>query len=360
MAAYYNEIDPFAAEWLRQLIKHGHIADGIVDTRSIEDVRADEIKEFTQCHFFAGIGAWSYALRQSGWDDSRPIWTGSCPCQPFSSAGKGAGFDDERHLWPSFYWLIKQCRPRAVFGEQVASKDAERWLDLVQADMEALDYAFGAIAFPSACIGAPHIRDRTYWVADSERQQRQECVSGCGESDSKKGRGTTEQPTRLCSVGGMGNTERTGLERLSWGHQSKGRRQTSIRPSEPTSAVSRMADTSSDRLCERSESATIEERWQARPSIGRELPQRFKGYPVPDKFSATVYGSDGANGLPTNGFWRDVDWLLCRDAKWRPVRPGTFPLANGATNRVGRLRGYGNAINAEAAKAFITSFMECK
>ncbi|WP_417762199.1 DNA cytosine methyltransferase [Shewanella sp.] len=336
MAAYYNEIDPFAAEWLRQLIKHGHIADGIVDTRSIEDVRPDEIKEFTQCHFFAGIGAWSYALRQSGWDDSRPVWTGSCPCQPFSSAGKGAGFDDERHLWPSFYWLIKQCRPRAVFGEQVASKDAEPWLDLVQDDMEALDYAFGAVAFPSAGVGAPHIRDRTYWVADSELEQRQERVSGRGESDSKKGSGTTEQPTGLCSVGGMGNTERTGLERLSWGHQSKGGRQTSIRPSEPTSAASRLADTQIGGSKERIE------------DIGREKRIKHTG------------SCEKSNSMPTNGFWRDVDWLLCRDAKWRPVEPGTFPLAHGATNRVGRLRGYGNAINAEAAKAFITSFMESK
>ncbi|EGO6390916.1 DNA cytosine methyltransferase [Salmonella enterica] len=144
--AYYNEIDTFAAQWLRNLIDAGHIAPGIVDTRSIEDVTPNDLKGFTQCHFFAGIGVWSYALRLAGWPDDKPIWTGSCPCQPFSQAGKGKGFDDERHLWPAFHWLIAQCRPVCVAGEQSASADAALWLDLVQTDMEAVGYAFGAVA----------------------------------------------------------------------------------------------------------------------------------------------------------------------------------------------------------------------
>jgi len=143
VAAYYNEIDPYAAQWLRNLIAAGHIAPGDVDERSIEDVRPDDLRAYDQCHFFAGIGVWSHALRGAGWPDDRPVWTGSCPCQPFSAAGKGLGFDDERHLWPHWYWLIGECRPPVIFGEQVASKDVEPWIDLVHADMEALDYPFG-------------------------------------------------------------------------------------------------------------------------------------------------------------------------------------------------------------------------
>lgn len=115
MSAYYNEIDPFAAQWLRELIKAGHIAPGEVDTRSIENVAADDLAGFTQCHFFAGIGTWSYALRCAGWPDDRPVWTGSCPCQPFSAAGKRKGTADERHLWPAFFRLISQCRPDVIF-----------------------------------------------------------------------------------------------------------------------------------------------------------------------------------------------------------------------------------------------------
>ena len=147
MSAYYNEIDSYAAQWLRNLIAAGYIAPGDVDERSIEDVKPDDLRNYTQCHFFAGIG----------------VWTGSCPCQPFSAAGKGHGFDDERHLWPAFHWLISECRPECIFGEQVASGNANAWFDLVQTDVEAMDYyTFGLVPFPSAGVGAPHIRDRAY------------------------------------------------------------------------------------------------------------------------------------------------------------------------------------------------------
>ena len=266
MSAYYNEIDPYAAQWLRNLIKAGHIAPGIVDERSIEDVTPNDLKDFTQCHFFAGVGVWSLALRRAGWADDQSVWTGSCPCQPFSAAGKGMGFADERHLWPDFHYLIEQCKPATVIGEQVASKDTGPWIDLVHTDLEALGYAFGAIPFPSAGIGAPHIRDRLYWVADNIMQQRPD-----------------------------------GQPRISFvddaGRQVEG--------------AAALAGLCSD----------------LRPG-------------------------------PANGYWRDADWLLCRDGKWRPVEPGTFPLAHGAAARVGRLRAYGNAINAKAAQIFIECVME--
>ena len=87
MPAYYNENNRFAAQWLRNLIAAGDIAPGDVDERSITEVRPDDLRGYTQCHFFAGIGGWSAALRLAGWPDDRPVWTGSCPCQPFSAAG---------------------------------------------------------------------------------------------------------------------------------------------------------------------------------------------------------------------------------------------------------------------------------
>ena len=302
MASYYNEIDPFAAQWLRNLINAGHIAPGIVDERSIEDVYPSDLRGFTQCHFFAGIGVWSHALRSAGWSDDRPVWTGSCPCQPFSAAGQGAGFADERHLWPAFQHLIKECRPTAVLGEQVASKDSDPWIDLVHTDLEALGYAFGAIPFPASGVGAPHIRDRLYWVGDS---------SG----------------TRL--EGHAGNGCQAGREGQK-------------RSAAETSAPSGLADAQHD---------------------GRSGPQG--NTPQQNSDRANIWLSDRghialegqpATG-PTNGYWRDADWLFCRDGKWRPVEPGTFPLAHGAPARVGRLRAYGNAINAKAAQAFIECVM---
>ncbi|MBS9427842.1 DNA cytosine methyltransferase [Photorhabdus akhurstii] len=164
-AAYYNEIDPFAAQWLRNLIAAGHIATGIVDERSTEDVTPNDLQGFTQCHFFAGIGVWSYALRRAGWPDDKPVWTGSCPCQPFSEAGKKKGFADERHLWPAFFHLISQCRPGVIFGEQVASKNGLAWFDIVQADLETENYASAAVDLCAASVGAAHIRQRLFFCA---------------------------------------------------------------------------------------------------------------------------------------------------------------------------------------------------
>jgi DNA (cytosine-5)-methyltransferase 1 len=66
----------------------------------------------------------------------------------------------------------------------------------------------------------------------------------------------------------------------------------------------------------------------------------------------------GSEAGAVNGFWRNAVWLPCRDGKARPVEPGTFPLVDGTPARVVRLRGYGNAINAEQACAFIETVME--
>lgn len=380
--AYYNEIDPYAAQWLRNLIAAGYIAPGDVDERSIEDVKPDDLRNYTQCHFFAGIGVWSYALRNAGWPDDKPVWTGSCPCQPFSAAGKGGGFDDERHLWPAFHWLIGECRPQHVFGEQVASGNANAWFDLVQADLEAMDYAFGLVPFPSAGVGAPHIRDRAYWVAhpNSQRLQGQR-----PNSDPERWQGSDVRQTGLCDRAGIADgvayPERQQYEEclsgLAEGVGEEGHRKT-VKPT-GLCLPHRMADTNDNRqqpgsrggcggecpaegnddrrcgeACGLANADSGEQRQSAR------CIQRVGDVPAGRlESSAEVAGfCSNMPASPVNGFWRDADWLFCRDEKWRPVRPGSFPLVDGATTRVGRLRAYGNAINAEAAKVFIAAYLE--
>ena len=331
MPAYYNEIDPYAAQWLRNLIAAGHIAPGDVDERSIEDVRPADLAGYTQCHFFAGVGVWSLALRRAGWPDDLPVWTGSCPCQPFSAAGKGAGFADERHLWPAFNWLIEQCRPPVVFGEQVASSDAGPWLDLVQADLEAMEYAFGAVPFPSAGVGAPHIRDRLYWVANASGGGRRQKQQDGGRGDAGIGEGEAILP-----AGSRNSIRLADAEIMRWPgqHISAGGGLPAIRITD-SRAFSGLADTHGRDASTERKQRSGQQRQQ--PEDGGLL-------------------QDGAAG-PVNGLWRDADWLFCRDGKWRPVEPGTFPLAHGAASRVGRLRAYGNAINAKAAEVFIRAAM---
>ena len=324
MTAYYNEIDAKAASWLRELIRCNLIVPGVVDERSILDVLPSDLVGFAQCHFFAGIGVWSYALRSAGWPDDRPVWTGSCPCQPFSAAGKGGGFDDERHLWPAFNHLIGEHRPRVVFGEQVASKDGLAWLDLVQADMEGKDYAFGAFDLCAAGFGAPHIRQRTYWMADAngghagaERQQR----SGQ--------HGQQSQDSGV--IGELGHPQ--GSDR------GLPVRQAGQPLAEPLGAgTTRVALGDAERT-------------------GLEVEQREPGIPRAACETAEGEAVERASTGACNGHWSDADWLYCRDGKYRPVEPGTFPLAHGAPTRVGRLRGYGNAIVAPVAQEFIEAYM---
>jgi len=280
MRAYYNEIDKNAAAHLENLIAAGHIAPGDVDTRDIRDVRPSELKGYTQCHFFAGIGVWSHSLRAAGWPDARPVWTGSCPCQPFSAIGRGKGIADERHLWPHWFHLTAECRPPIVFGEQVASKDGLGWLDLVFSDLEGADYALGPVDLCAAGVGAPHIRQRLYF----------------GSYD------------LWAAPDGLGYGDDTGLQGYAGDVGSGPRRENPSRSATATGPVDR----------------------------------------------AGVSGRFGPGA--TTGFWGDADWLLCRDEKWRPVEPGTFPLADGVAGRVGRLRAYGNAIVAPLAQAFIEEF----
>ena len=249
---YYNEWDSFAAEWLKQLIKDGLIPDGEVDSRSIADVRPEDLKGFTQCHFFAGIGGWSRALQLAGWSPDRPVWTGSPPCQSFSTAGSRKGKDDERHLWPVFFDLIRECQPPTVFGEQVAAAIRFGWLDDLQNDFEAEGYASGAFVLPSGSIGAYHKRDRLFFTAK------------------RVANSLSERPEGFCGSGEKRITEHSQIR-----------------------------------------------------------------------------------------FWEDSEVIYCRDGKYRsiPTEPALFPLAHGISNRVGILRGAGNAIVPQAAAEIIKAVM---
>ena len=321
MAAYYNEIDPFAAQWLRNLIAAGHIAPGDVDERSIRDVAIEDLRGYVQCHFFAGIGVWSHALRLAGWPDDRPVWTGSCPCQPFSSAGARRGTADDRHLWPDWFNLIRECRPSVIFGEQVEAAINHGWLDLVQTDLEGEDYACGAVGMPAAGVGAPHIRQRLWFVADSQHDGRW--------SDQQRGQAQGRIADGRSSGLADANNERCSEQHALLRPEEAGRHESGIFEIAGRGESGGVADANGTRSAA----------WVSESNDGEKRDAGISDNSSGQKFSARF--------RPEN-FWSDCDWLPCRDGKARPVEPGTFPLAHGSTARVGRLRAYGNAIVAQA------------
>ena len=333
--AYYNEHDPFAAAWLRELIAAGEIPAGHVDERDIQDVQPSELVGYRHCHFFAGIGGWAYALRLAEWPEDQPLWTGSCPCQPFSAAGQGAGFADERHLWPSFHWLISQCQPRYVCGEQVASGDALRWWDLVATDLEGAGYACTAVDLPAASVGAPHKRSRLFWLADANQHGAQRAGGSQFKSDVRCADGvlvadaTTERHDGRRGRGWPERDSAEGRQQDPCGHQPDG--------------------------CGDGGGLLAHARGQGSAEQRRRRDESSR--------LATASGADA---------WADLIWLPCTDGKARPTESrileipdelsdqlgygrnarGTWtlsPLIQKTTNRAGRLRGYGNAIVPQAA-----------
>lgn len=559
---YVNEIDPYCAEWLQNLMDAEVLPRGHIDTRSIEDVTPNDLAGYSQHHFFAGLGGWIYALDLAGWPRDRPVWTGSCPCQPFSSAGKGAGFADERHLWPAWLKLIATCKPAIILGEQVASKSASLWVDqvqfdlenirfweeyekevhslrgvkdqrelskilwevarraetsmqdmpkgirgglafekqkevggcqikskgqrcglpkeihsgesgtlpllqdksampeegacfrfgriregaeqedscgsvrddrvadsaecrtdeveqclsgqnrtqswlhilqysrgllrdermlgelgrrsfqddcgillegvgidderriaeafrgiiassliwkrvdLVHVDMEGMGYAFGSVPFPAAGVGAPHIRDRNYWAAE-----RVAHAAGAGRGQAgrhaagHREAGEGRQGDWLGDAGTHDQFPRVAGE-LVWLADSADQRQHGRRPSQAGNGRNKTRE-QLERLCDAG--------WLA-DATGAGSPHRGAGFAQSE---SAAFGRSGSTSRPgqTNGFWRYADWLGCRDGKWRPVEPGTFPLAHGVPGRVGRLRAYGNAIVPAQAAEFVAAFM---
>lgn len=391
MKVYYNEYSPFPAQWIRNLISAGVVRGGMVDERSIELV-PDGIGDFTRCHFFAGIGGWEIALQQAGWPKDVPVWTGSCPCQPFSAAGQGRGTADDRHLWPEFLRLIKANRPPRIFGEQVSGSkvtgklftertferlepearraageaDQEAWLKHVQTDLEGLGYIVGSVSFPACGVGAPHARQRLYWYACDARRVRDarllddskgERREVCDTSNERKAYAPINAPSdssdsstnqRGSNARYVGNSPQCEDGTL---HREPG---SCLRQEEPTGGhgvSGGVANNSGKRLERWEEQSTREER-QAAERDG--------------------YSSDRPG--PTNGHWRAADWIFCRDNKWRPIEPGSSPLADGVSakppggrtelarmaraSRKGQLAGYGNAIVIPQAVEFIRACME--
>lgn len=370
MLAYYNEIDPIAAEWLRWLIERNLIVPGWVDERSIVDVDAADLAGFSQVHLFAGIGGWSLAARLAEWPDDKPLWTASCPCQPFSVAGKGAGRDDPRHLWPHVLRLASAARPAELVGEQVAGAAGYDWFDGVAADLEGEGYACRAVDIPACAVDAPHIRQRQYWVAVAEMGDTLSAAGkrrtgsllasetgkrGAGQLDgdfafrscnaNEGTRGTLANANSGGRAGWPENPEREALGRnaAEWiaGDVANSGRQP--RGAGPTDAENRAVG--ADHYV-RNVGDAIGSRLEGQRGNG----DTGGGTLAP----GSIAPADGRNGT----FWSDAEWLTCHDGKARRTQPGLPLLAHGVPARVAAWRGFGNAIVPPLAAEVLKALME--
>jgi DNA (cytosine-5)-methyltransferase 1 len=374
---YYNEFDPKAAAWLRELISAGLIPAGHIDTRSITEVQPSDLHEFTQCHFFAGVGGWSLALRLAGVPDDYPCYTGSCPCQPFSSAGKQIAQADERHLWPAFFGLIRERRPVTVFGEQVANAIGKGWLDGISADLESEGYVCGAVVLGAHSVGAPHIRQRLYWVANSQCDRQPNRVHRIESRQKQQNEGGREaermrEPKiiidrdigRLADADSLGffelcerngDSSQSGVE-ASCGHDSCGCGEVGRLEYAKSERREQRGAKSSRRSIERGRSVNDQR-------MGSPIRSRLEGHAgngdyrnQSGRLDADASGSTPAASCSSH--WDAFDLLPCLDGKARRVEPGTFPLAHGVPGRVGLLRGYGNGIVPQVAAEFIGAYLD--
>ena len=373
---YYNENDNFAADWLESLIEKGRIPDGKVDRRSIAEVQADDVRGFTQCHFFAGIGGWSLALQLAGWAPHRPVWTGSCPCQPFSQAGEQKASKDERHLWPEMFRLIRECKPETVIGEQVASTEVvgsqleadfvvaiqkgefaranklakrlvasksfnatPQWVDGIRSDLETENYSLRFSVLGAFSVGAPHKRARLYWVADPASVRGAQHV----DDSRKREAGREDHSADCCRSGGLADSD---SKRERAARQSDGQ------------ATSR---------------STLD-------AMGQSINARLQGHSgnVDLGNQSGWIGQDETRSIAASSPWSQYHVVNCLDGKSRRVGCGIQPLVNGIprelgrgkpelsrlakrarSNRAGRLKGYGNAIVPQVAAEFVMAFMDC-
>lgn len=381
--AYYNEFDRDAAHVLCCLIADGLIAPGDVDDRSIKDVQPNDLEGYTQVHLFAGAGIWSLAARLAGWADARPLWTASCPCQPFSAAGKGLGIADPRHLWPDVFRLLRARRragfgPSVLVGEQVAGKTGYGWFDGVRADLASEGIPSRVVDFPACAVDSPQIRNRLYWAA-----------LGGAASAGGLGSGRSEAPGRQARDGQhRGSDAGDGHVGRAIGSRLEGQRGHGDGSYEPgrvgadtarSTAEADVGDRSRDVVdgpsFGRGEGRPEHELRSGRAAVaGSDAPVSRDGSMadsdepfgrIRDEQSAWKQQIDeqdvGAyvRTRSRNGsFWSDAEWIMCHDGKARRTEPGIRLLVTGMAGRVPAWRLAGNSIVAQAAAEVIASLMD--
>lgn len=345
MTAFYNDFDRACCAVLNEQIRSNVIAPGRVDGRSIKELTADDVKGFTQIHWFAGGGIWSLAARMAGWPDARPLWTASCPCQGESLAGKRLGDKDPRNLWPDLFRIIRAAsdagrRPPLIMGEQVAAAAGTHWLDRVASDLEDEGYAFRAIDLPACAVDAPHRRQRLYWcaVADSDSSRRE--ITAAQQAERSAPFATERQ-----NGGSVAYSELP-----QWGPQTD-----TGRSNHAAEAQGWLQGATQLGECDGA----------SRGALGHSFQSRLEGHAghvgdgrEPRWLDTATHGSITASDGRNGSWWAGADWIECHDGKKRRAEPGIRLLAPSIPGRVDLWRIAGNAINAALAAEVIRALMD--
>lgn len=141
--------------------------------------------------------------------------TGGFPCQPFSTAGKRRGTEDDRHLWPEMFRVIDECRPRFVLGENVANF-SNMALEETCLDLESIGYEVRPVVVPAVSVGAIHQRSRT-WIMAHDAGQRQPGPREHVQSIHPAQEGDGETVESLNGYQGLSGPDESGVGRIIHG-----------------------------------------------------------------------------------------------------------------------------------------------
>ena len=255
------------------------------------------------------------------------VVVGGFPCQPFSIAGKGKATQDDRHLWPHMFRVIKETKPTWVIGENVrniVSISDGMVLEQVYLDLESQGYEVQSFIIPASAVNAPHQRYRTWIVAYSECNEHRQKIR--------------------CSFKETSKVQKEHRQKDNQSRQSSG-----------ASSI-RFSDKGYDDVAHAQRMG-----WEQRPTQS----EKFEGKATPNKFNngsqRRSIGKAGEDVAYTDSkrrcLWK-TDRQNAEDVGQSPkckvtgnwnFEPNVGRVANGIPNRVDRLKGLGNAIVPQIA-----------
>ena len=291
------------------------------------------------------------------------VITGGFPCQPFSVAGKQAGTDDDRHLWPVMFRIIQEFTPRWVIGENVkglVNLQDGMVFETVCTDLEGEGYEVRAFNIPAAGVGAPHRRERIWIVAHAKRYDK---TNEIGRSD-ETSRGIQEEHRQDDSSAGL--TSRTSsIRQTNNGHEDMedSRRTlqqgTELREKNEDEVGEGYAN-QHQRSGSASESNVADT--YARLSNGsfEEVQSRGQTFDTSSEGSTDVANTESSDWHDNEAVTRDGGSStqevfgngssVSGESSWWHTEPDVGRVAHGIPGRVYRLKGLGNSIVPKIAE----------